>query len=174
MLSSSLCLCDILTQTTKWSSFCFVVYLQKIPQERKYFQKVGLFFIEHQLERSNCVPVYTDGAQSMMGSKWGFEFRKKGKTKIFQWFIVFSKEKSCSKRNTKNLAIVFKEVVSVVNYIKSAPCTLIYFVSCVANWMQNTMGFCFNQTFVGYREERCWREWLTYETKLSFFKRTIG
>ena len=68
-----------------------------------------------------------------------------------------------------DLVIFFKEVVSVVNFVKSRPLyTRLYSVLCDEMGAEHN-GFCSTPTFVGYREERCWREWLTYETKLAPF-----
>jgi len=121
MVHSSCCLCDTLTQTTSWRSFCFAVHLLKIPQE-EILKNVESFFTEHQLEWSDCLSVWADGVPCMMGSKKDFiRFVKKKKNKNICNSLSSPQIKFGSKRGSRRLAIVFKEVVSVANYIKSRP-----------------------------------------------------
>jgi len=44
-------------------------------------------------------------------------------------------------------------------------CAPVYFDRCGAKRGQNTMGFCSISTYVGYHEEKFWREWHTYAMK---------
>ena len=63
--------------------------------------------------------VWADGAPAMMGSNKGFmSFVKRKNNNIH---CLLHRENLATKEIQENLAIVFKEVVSVVNYIKSRP-----------------------------------------------------
>ena len=102
--------------------FLFCRPLAKNTTGEEIFKKVDSFFEEHQLEWSNCVSVCADGAPAMMGSKKGFmSFVKKKNNNILVVHCLLHRENLATKEIQENLAIVFKEVVSVVNYIKSRP-----------------------------------------------------
>ena len=119
------------------------------------FKKLESFFKEHRLEWSHCAPVCDDKAPSMMGSKRGFmSFVKWQKNDISVVHCLLHRENLAAKEIQEDLAIVFKEVVTVLITLNLVPYTLVYFVSCVTKWM-NTMDFHSIQTFVGYREDRC-------------------
>ena len=99
--------------------FLFCRPLAKNTTGEEIFKKVDFFFEEHQLEWSNCVSVCADGAPAMMGSNKGFmSFVKRKNNNIH---CLLHRENLATKEIQENLAIVFKEVVSVVNYIKSRP-----------------------------------------------------
>ena len=103
------------------SSFCFAVHLLKIPQEKKYSRK-WISSLKKISEWSNCVSVCADGAPAMMGSNKGFmSFVKRKNNNISVVHCLLHRENLATKEIQENLAIVFKEVVSVVNYIKSRP-----------------------------------------------------
>ena len=103
--------------------------------------------------------VCADGAPSMMGSKRSFmSWVKRQNNDISVVHCLLHRGNLEAKEIQEDFAIVFKEVVTVSITINLVPCTLIYFVSWVTKWEQNTMDFCFIQTFVGYCEKRCWRE----------------
>ena len=71
------------------------------------------------------------GAQSIMGIKKGFEFLKKENNDILIAHCYLHRENLATKEIQENLVLVFKEVVSVVNYIKSRPlCTRLFRVFC--------------------------------------------
>ena len=102
--------------------FLFCRPLAKNTTGEEIFKKVDFFFEEHQLERSNCVSVCADGAPAMMGSSKGFmSFVKRKNNNISVVHYLLHRENLAIKEVQENLAIVFKEVVSVVNYIKSRP-----------------------------------------------------
>ena len=102
--------------------FLFCRPLAKNTTGEEIFKKVDFFFEEHQLEWSNCVSVSADGAPAMMGSKKGFmSFVKKKNNNISVVHCLLHRENLATKEIQENLAIVFKEVVSVVNHIKSRP-----------------------------------------------------
>ena len=102
--------------------FLFCRSLAKNITGEEIFKKVDFFFEEHQLEWSNCVSVCADGAPAMMGSNKGFiSFVKKKNNNISVVQCLLHRENLATKEIQENLAIVFKEVVSVVNYIKSRP-----------------------------------------------------
>ena len=144
--------------------------LAKNTTREQIFKKVNSFFTKHQLKWSDCVPVCEDGAPSMMGCKKGFmSFVKKENKNISVVHCLLHRKNLATQEIQEDLAIVFKKVVSVVNFIKSRPLQLVYFVCCVMKWGLNTMGFCSISTFVVYREERYWREWLTHEMKSAPF-----
>ena len=121
MMHSSCCLCDTMTQTTIWSSF-FCRPLAKNTTGEQIFKQVDLFFKEHELEWSGCVSICADGALSMMGCKKGFmNFVKKENKNISVVHCLLHRENLAAKEIQEDLAIVFKEVVSVANFIKSRP-----------------------------------------------------
>ena len=100
--------------------FLFCRSLAKNITGEEIFKKVDFFFEEHQLEWSNCVYVCADGAPAMMGSNKGFmSFVKRKNNNISVVQCLLHRENLATKEIQENLAIVFKEVVSVVNYIKS-------------------------------------------------------
>ena len=100
--------------------FLFCRPLAKNTTGEEIFKKVDFFFEEHQLEWSNCVSVCADGAPAMMGSNKGFmSFVKRKNNNISVVRCLLHRENLATKKIQENLAIVFKEVVSVVNYIKS-------------------------------------------------------
>ena len=81
-----------------------------------------LFFKKHQLQWSDCVSVCEDGAPSMMECKKGFmSFVKKENKNITFVHCLIHRENLAAKEIQGDLAIVFKEVVSLVNFIKSRP-----------------------------------------------------
>ena len=122
MMHSSWCLCNTMTQTTTWSSFCFAVHFAKNTIGEQIFKKVDSFFKEHQLEWSDCVSVCMDMALSMMGYKKGFmSFVKKENKNILVVHCLLHRENLAADEIQKDLGIVFKEVVSVVNFIKYCP-----------------------------------------------------
>ena len=66
--------------------------------------------------------VCTDGAPAMMGSNKGFmSFVKRKNNDISVVRCLLHRENLATKEIEENFVIVFKEVVSVVNYIKSRP-----------------------------------------------------
>ena len=96
--------------------------LAKNTTGEQIFKKVVLFFKKHQLQWSDCVCVCEDGAPSMMGCKKGFmSFMKKGNKNISVVHCLIHRENLAAKEIQGDLAIVFKQVVSVVNFIKSRP-----------------------------------------------------
>ena len=102
--------------------FLFCRPLAKNTTGEEIFKKVDFFYEEHQLEWSNCVSVCADGAPAMMGSNKGFmSFVKRKNNNISVVHCLLHRENLATKEIQENLAIVFKEVVSVVNYIKSRP-----------------------------------------------------
>ena len=102
--------------------FLFCRPLAKNTTGEEIFKKVDFFYEEHQLEWSNCVFVCADGAPAMMGSNKGFmSFVKRKNNNISVVHCLLHRENLATKEIQENLAIVFKEVVSVVNYIKSRP-----------------------------------------------------
>ena len=93
--------------------FLFCSPLAKNTTGEQIFNKVDSFFKEHQLEWSDCGSVCADGAPSIMGCKKGFmSFVKKENKNISVVHCLLHRE---------DLAIGFKEVVSLVNFIKSRP-----------------------------------------------------
>ena len=78
----------------------------------------------------------------MMESKRGFIlFVKRQNNDILVVHCLLHRENLAAKEIQEDLAIIFKEVITVVNHINLVPCTLVYFVSCVTKWVHNTMGF---------------------------------
>ena len=112
--------------------FLFCRQLTKNTTGEEIFKKVDSFFKEHQLSWSDCVSVCADGAPSMMGTKKGFmSFVKKENQDILVIHCLLHRENLAAKEIQEDLAIVFKEVVSVVNYIKSRPlCTRLFRALC--------------------------------------------
>ena len=81
-------------------------------------------------------------------------FVKKENKNISVVHCLIQRENLTAKEIQGDLAIVFKEVVSVVNFIKSRPLhTRLFRVLCDEMGL-NTIGFCSIPTFVGYRKER--------------------
>ena len=102
--------------------YLFCRPLAKNTTGEEIFKKVNFFFKEHQLEWSNCVSVCADGAPAMMGSNKGFmSFVKRKNNNISVAHCLLHRENLATKEIQENLAIVFKAVVSVANYIKSRP-----------------------------------------------------
>ena len=100
--------------------FLFCCPLAKNTTSEQIFKRVDLFFKEHQLEWSDSVSVCTDGTPSMMRCKKGFmSFVKKENKNISVIYCLLHRENLAVKEIKEDLAIVFKEVVSVVNFIKS-------------------------------------------------------
>jgi len=100
--------------------FLFSRPLSKNTTGEQVFKKVDSFFKEHRLDWSDCVSVCADGAPSMMGSKKGFmSFVKKENKNISVVHCLLHQENLAAKEIQEDLAIVFKEVVSVVNFIQS-------------------------------------------------------
>ena len=88
-------------------------------------------------------------------------FVKKENKNISVVHCLIHRENLAAKEIQGDLAIVFKKVISVVNFIKSRSLhTCLFRVLCDEMRAEHN-GFCSIPTFVGYREERCWREWLT-------------
>ena len=78
----------------------------------------------------------------IMGSKIGFmSFVKRQNNDISVIHYLFYRENLAAKELQEDLSIVFKEVVTVVNYIDLVPYTLVYFVSCVTKYVHNTLSF---------------------------------
>ena len=109
--------------------FLFCHPLAKNATGEQICKKLDSFFKEHQLEWSDCVSVCADGAPSMMGCKKGFmRFAKKENKNISVLHCFLHQENLAAKEIQEGLAIPFKKVVSVVNFINLVPCTFIYFV----------------------------------------------
>ena len=92
------------------------------------FRGMDLFCNKHQIEWSDCVFVCADGAPSMMGSKRGFVSfvkRQNNDNSVVHCFLHV--KNLAAKEIHEDLAIVFKEVVTVVNYIKSCPLHTYFF-----------------------------------------------
>ena len=104
-----------------FEQFLFCHPLAKNTTGEEIFKKVDFFFEEHQFEWSNCVSVCADGAPAMMGSKKSFRSFVKKNNNISVVHCLLHRENLATKEIQKNLAIVFKEIVSVVHYIKSRP-----------------------------------------------------
>ena len=136
--------------------FLFCHSLIKNTTGEEIFKKVDMLCNKHQIERYDCVPACADGSPSIMGSKRGFvSFVKRQNNYISVVHCFLHIENLAAKGIQEGLAIVFKEVVTVSITLGLVLCTLIFFVSSVTKWVQNTMGFCFIKTLVDYREERC-------------------
>ena len=96
--------------------FLFNRSLAKNTIGEQIFKKVDSFFKKHQLEWSDCVPVCVDGAPSMMECKKGFiSFVKKENKNISIVHCLLHRENLAAKEIQRDLAKIFKEVVSVVN-----------------------------------------------------------
>ena len=136
--------------------FLFCHSLIKNTTGEEIFKTVNMLCNKHQIEWYDCVPVCADGAPSKMGSKRGFvSFVKRQNNYISVVHCLLHIENLAAKETQEGLAIVFKEVVTVSITLGLVLCTLIFFVSSVTKWVQNTMSFCFIKTFVDYCEERC-------------------
>ena len=90
------------------------------------------YFQVHKLSWTGCVSACADGAPSMHGIKKGYmSFVKKKNNDILIVHCYLHRENLAAKEIQKNRALVFKEVVSVVNYIKSRPlCSRLFRVFC--------------------------------------------
>ena len=98
--------------------FLFCRPLTKYTTEEEIYKKVDSFFEEHQLLWTDCVSACADGAPAMMGIKKGFmSFAKKQNNDILIVHCYLHRENLAAKDIQANLALVFKEVVCVVNYI---------------------------------------------------------
>ena len=93
---------------------------------------MNLFFQEHQLSWAYCVSACVDGALSMMGIRKSFiSFVKKENNDILFVHCYLHRENLAAKEIQENLALAFKEVVFVVNYIKSRLlCSRLFRVFC--------------------------------------------
>ena len=132
--------------------FLFCCQLSKNTLGEEIFKTVDWFFQEHQLLWADCVSACADGAPSMMQIRKGFmSFVKKENNDILIVHFYLHRENLAAKESQENLAFVFKEVVSVVNYINA----LVYFKCFVMKWELNTVDFCIIQTFVGYPKKKC-------------------
>ena len=150
--------------------FLFCRSFAKNTTGEQIVKKMDLFFKKHQLQQSDCVSVCEDGAPSMMRCKKGFmSFVKKENKNISVVHCLVHRENLAAKEIQGDLAVVFKEIVSMVNVIKSRPShTRLFCILCDEMGAEHN-GLLFHPTFVGYREERCWRKLLTYEMKLTPF-----
>ena len=102
--------------------FLFCRPLAKNTTGEQIFKKVNLLYKEHQLEWSDCVSVCADGVPSMMGCKKGFmSFMKKENKSISVVHCLLYRENLAAKEIQEDLTIVFKVVISEVNFIKSRP-----------------------------------------------------
>ena len=102
--------------------FLFCRPLAKNTRGEQIFKKVDSFFKKHLLKWSDCVYVCMDGTPSMMGCKKGFmNFVKKENKNISVVHCLLHRKNLATKEIQEDLAIVFKKVVSVVNFIKSRP-----------------------------------------------------
>ena len=112
--------------------FLFCRPLTKYTTGEEIYKKVDSFFEEHQLLWTDCVSACADGAPAMMGIKKGFmSFAKKQNNDILIVHCYLHRENLAAKDIQANLASVFKEVVCVVNYIKShSLCTRLFRVFC--------------------------------------------
>ena len=95
------------------------------------FKKVDSFN-DHQLSWTVCVSACADSAPSMMGTKKGLKsFVKKENKDILVIHFLFHRENLAAKEIKGDLAIVFNEVVSVANYVKSrCLCTRLFRALC--------------------------------------------
>ena len=115
--------------------FLFCRPLAKNTTGEQIFKKADLFFKKHQLKWSDCVCVCEDGAPSMIECKKSFiSFVKKENKNISVVHCLLHKKNLATKEIQEDLAIVFKKVVSVVNFIKSRPLNTLFFVYCVMKW----------------------------------------
>ena len=101
-------------------SFCRP--LAKNTTGEEIFKKVDSLLKKHELEWLDCVPICPDGAPFIMGSKRGFmSFVKRQNNDILVVHCLLHRKNLAVKEIQEDLAIVFEEVVTVVNYIKSRP-----------------------------------------------------
>ena len=116
------CLSDAVQARITWNNFFFAVSLQKNTTGEEIFKKIDSFFKEHQLSESDCVFVCANSAPSTIKTKKDFmSFVKKEKQHNLVIRCLLHRENLEAKEIQEDLAIVFKEVVSAVNYIKSHP-----------------------------------------------------
>ena len=112
--------------------FFFCGQLSKNTTGKEILKKVDSFFQEHRLSWANCVSACADGVPSMMEIRKGFmSFVNKENNDILIVHCYLRRENLAAREIQENLTVVFKEVVSVVNYIKSRPlCTRLFRVFC--------------------------------------------
>ena len=80
---------------------------------------------------------------------------KKENKNISVVHYLLHRENLAANKIQEDLAIVFKEVVSVVNFVKSHPLhTRLFHVLCDEMGAEHS-GFCSIATFVDYCKERC-------------------
>ena len=102
--------------------FLFCRPLAQNTTKEQIFKKEDSFFKEHQIKWFNCVSVCADGSPSMMGRKKGFmNFVKKKNKNISVVHCLLHRKNLAAKEIQEDLAIVFKKIVSEVNFIKSRP-----------------------------------------------------
>ena len=102
--------------------FLFCRLLFKNTTGEEIFTEMDLFCNKHQIEWSDCVLVCADGAPSMMENKRDFmSFVKRQNNDISVVHCLLHIKNLAANEIYEDLAIVFKEVVTVVNYIKSCP-----------------------------------------------------
>ena len=127
--------------------FLFFRPLAENTTGEEIFKKVDFFFEEHQLEWSNCKSVCADGASAIMGSNKRFmSFVKRKNNNISVVHCLLHRENLATKEIQQNLAIVFKEVASVVNYVKSRPLNTCLFCALCDEMGTELSGLLFHST----------------------------
>lgn len=95
---------------------------------KEVFKTVDSFLCKHEISWNNCIAVCADGAPVMMGHKKGFLSYVLQKNKnILAIHCFLHRENLAARHSQGDMAIVFKEIVDIVNYIKkSALCTRLF------------------------------------------------
>ena len=150
--------------------FLFCRPLAKNTTGEQIFKKVDSFFRQHQLEWSDYVSVCADGAPSMRICKKGFmTLMKKENKNISVVHCLLHRESLAAKKIQGDLAVVFKEVVSVVNFIKSRSLrTRLFRVLCDEMGAEHN-GFLFHSNIRWFSQGKVLERVANLRNKISTF-----
>ena len=101
--------------------FLFCKTLNTTTKAQDVMEMVDKFFEEHGLNWENLVGVTTDGAPAMLGSRSGFQTLVKHRAPLVTGVHCFiHREALASKTLPDQLHVVFKDLIKLINYMKSS------------------------------------------------------
>ena len=137
------------------NEYLFCKKLEGTTRGEDIFQLVNENVLLFKFQWSNCVSICTDGCPSMQGKNKGFVayVLQKNPNVVIVHSMIY-REALVAKSLPKGLQAVMDQVSQVVNFIKSRPLKIDFFLRFLKLWILSTSRCYIILRFVGFRKER--------------------